>query len=559
MGKTVVEEFIGVLGWEVDKKQLDAFGESVKSVTGTIKKIAGVVTVAVGAIAALTVVTNRQTAVSTKLARSFGVNIEQLENWGFLLSAIGINQNSVLKSAKKLNLNIGNAIGGIGESKAINDAVKSLGLNLKDLSKLAPEEQFEKVLNAAKNSENAQVGVAAATALIGRNAQELVGFLRTQEGSMSEILALQGRMNLQTEQGRQGAIDFIGAMDDSLAVFDSAKALFSGLVGGGLAPMLRMFTAWVAANRDLIQIQIKKWVRTFIDVLKFLLRALGFVFDKIKRIIDLLGGWNKALKMTTFFMAGLVGLRTLTALSSFVALIRAAGVAQAALAVKTGLTNVAMAGLKGVGLGLFALIAEDIWTMINGGDSVVGRLTQKIQPAFDSFANNILSKFGEINGMTLDETQKVFSGFVGEVGSLRFLLDNAGQWWAGFFSDIFGGIKGVDTNIKTWIADTGNSFNNFFRDMLRNVRDFGKKITSFLPDFVTGGTPNPATPGGSSPVPASPGLLNQSNSNKVTINQTNNVTQQPGQSAGALGAALAGGIGEQVSRAVRNANTGVVY
>jgi hypothetical protein len=366
-------------------------------------------------------------------------------------------------------------------------------------------------------------------------------------------------MNLQTEQGRQGAIDFIGAMDESLAVFDSAKALFSGLVGGGLAPMLRMFTAWVAANRDLIQIQIKKWVRTFIDVLKFLLRALGFVFDKIKRIIDLLGGWNKALKMTTFFMAGLVGLRTLTALSSFVALIRAAGVAQAALAVKTGLTNVAMAGLKGVGLGLFALIAEDIWTMINGGDSVVGRLTQKIQPAFDSFANNILSKFGEINGMTLDETQKVFSGFVGEVGSLRFLLDNAGQWWAGFFSDIFGGIKGVDTNIKTWIADTGNSFNNFFRDMLRNVRDFGKKITSFLPDFVTGGTPNPATPGGSSPVPASPGLLNQSNSNKVTINQTNNVTQQPGQSAGALGAALAGGIGEQVSRAVRNANTGVVY
>lgn len=554
MAKTVVEEFVAVLGWDVDPKGLEKFSNQANELKSIVGKAALAIAGAVTAVTALVTITNKQTAVNTNLARSFGISAEAAENWGFLLSAIGLEVSAVTRLMKDMSVRIGQAAAGIGSAETIKDAAKAINLEFDKLQKMKPEEQYIAILQAAKDSTDQATALAAAQQLGGRQAAQIVAYLRTQNGTVEEILANQARINVQTEEGRAGALRFFYALDDVGNAVSSIQALFSGLVGEGIAPFMELFNEWVRSNRDLIRIEIKKWAEGFIKVVKVLGGVLFWIWERVKAIIDLLGGFNKALRLTAFLFASLISLKALGALSSFVALIRSAGIAQGLLAAKTAATKLAMAGLRAVGVGLFALLLEDLYQFLAGGESLIGQLGEKFGPKVGEFLDNTSRMFASWFGIT----GKKYDLFVQK--QLDF-LDSI----PGFFSKAFDLAGRV---VNSFFSFWGNQITQF-KDILVSIYDAIVSATQFAIDKVKSGIniirgliPNFVVNaiGGATPQP-SPGAINNNSGGNVAVNNQNNinVTQQPGQSATDLAKQIARQIGEQSANAVRNNTSGVVY
>ena len=183
-----IEEFVAHLGWEVDGSELENFNSQLKDTVAFFAKAAAAIAGATVALTAFTVATNRQTSIQTQLAEAYDISAESAENWGFLLGAVGLEANNVIRAAKDLNVRLGQAFSGIGDASTIKDAVKSLGLEFESLRDLKPEQQFRTILQAAKDLDNGQIALAASQQLLGRQGAIVTGFLRDQKGTIEELL-----------------------------------------------------------------------------------------------------------------------------------------------------------------------------------------------------------------------------------------------------------------------------------------------------------------------------------------------------------------------------------
>jgi len=79
---TVLEEFIGKLGWQVDKRGPAEFKKQAGSIGAGLAKIGALYTVIASAITGFVVKTNQQTAATYRLAQSMGVSYDWLDRCG---------------------------------------------------------------------------------------------------------------------------------------------------------------------------------------------------------------------------------------------------------------------------------------------------------------------------------------------------------------------------------------------------------------------------------------------------------------------------------------------
>jgi len=546
----VVEEFVAVLGWDVDSKELDKFNSQMTDVTSAAKKFIGIVVGATTAVAALVTVTNKQTAVNTNLARSFGISAEATETWGFMLSAIGLEATAVTRLMKDMSVRIGQAAAGIGSAQTIKDAAKAINLEFDTLRKMKPEEQYMAILQAAKDTTDQSVAMAAAQQLGGRQASMIVGYLRTQQGTVEEILEAQARINVQTEEGRMGALRFFYAWDDVGNAISSIKALFSGLVGEGIAPVLEEFNAWVRANRDLIRVEIKKWVEGFLSVLKTLVGVAQWMIDKLRALIDFFGGLNGALRYTAFLFGTWLSLKTLGALSTLLGLTRQLTLAQTLLAARAAATKVAMMGLRAASLGLVALVLEDLYQFATGGESVIGEFNKIIQPmiqeGIDAMQTMVLSAMGYTDEEIeyLKERADLFLTQIPDM--LANALDFAMKHVKGFFSFW---IDQAD-QFLSYLGSVYDSIVALMQKATDKVKSGISTVKSLLPDFVVGA--------GTQPIPSA---VTNNTGGSVAVSNQNNITvnQQPGQTGSDIAQEIGKQIAQQSANAVRNNSSGVVY
>jgi hypothetical protein len=602
-----IEEFVAHLGWEVDASELEGFNESLKDTVAFFAKIAAAVAGATVALAAFTVATNRQTSIQTQLAEAYDISAESAENWGFLLGAIGFDMNNVVRSAKDLSVRLGQAFAGIGDAATMKDAVHSLGLEFESLRNQKPEEQFKTILQAAKDLDDSQVALAASQQLLGRQGSTITGFLRDQEGTIEELLEAQGKFNFLTQENREQATRFTALMDNVGAVTDSVKASFAAFLSEALAPLAKEFLEWVKANRELIKIKIAEWADRIGRFMAAVFRTMRWGLLALDSLIDKFGGLQNILAVLTGMFAGFALVKIINLFMRFGPLVLAAVSAVKKLTVASALLGAKWILAAGA-IALAGLAINSLVRFFQGKDSLVGDIGEKIALGMHSAELAVLEFFGLSKdearlfkeGMDLTFTRAVYD--IGQNADaawehwLGFLTElNTANWgeWAEIWKDVWRGfvnwLGGLWGNFAGWFkVNVADVMMTTVQNAVQGAMILLRKIplvggffkTSEGPDShlaeiqssVASATQGVGLRATNQQLPSlgvlqtinqTRELLNTANnisrSSSPTVNVTNNITQQPGESGESLARRIQGSIHEELSRAVRDNDSGVRY
>jgi hypothetical protein len=553
MAGKYVEELVARLGWEVDKKALSDFSQQVDGAATSMRNIVGIAgSLATAAVAYFVSATNKATAMNTAIAQSAGVSAQAVEDWSRALTVIGMGSQQVAKTLRDLNKRIGGVKSGIIAADGYNKALKSIGLTLEDVIDLPIEEQFKTFLSAMQGVDDAQVAIAAGQLLLGKESSKLIGYLRTQSRTVEEILELQGRMNLQTDAGRDGAMRFFGAWDMIDAAVTSSRELIAGLVGEQLAPMMESLVSWIAANRELIQIQVAKWADRIGTALGYLVSVVKWFLTWVDRLVTSMGGLETVVKLVGIAVGSMITVKAVTAIIAFAGAIKSAGVAAMLMNAAVAAAPLLIAAV----IALLFLLGEDLYHFFTGGESLLG----EIGDAIAKFARaNITPFIASLLGMTPDEFDYALSRvwmrvekfFTQDIpGAYKSLVDAVSDGMFVFFN----GIKSVYTEVKNFISGMFAEIKNLYDQLpapikflldtpAGKLRSIGELFSGFLPTPSAGAQATAAT-------------ITNSTGGARTTNQNVGITvnQQPGEN----GPALARRIKDELNKAVGGAVKGIM-
>lgn len=456
-GKTIVEEFVAVLGWEIDSDQMEKFRERGDKVKQSLKKIVTVTAAATSALTGFLVVVNRGTAETAALAKSVGISVNDLQAITDVIKPLGFGLDNVVDLIEEMNNKFGESKGLGEQMTAVKEAVQILGLEFNKIKDLSPEEQFKTLLQAAQDMEDQQKAVSAIDMLMGGEGNKIVGFLRTIKGSISEIIEKRKELNFLSKDGIAGAERWNAALGNARTIVTSLAAEGFGLLGEMLAPFLENLVEWTKQNKKLIKTELVKWVKDLSDFMLFVYGTLKGIIGLLGAAIQKVGGLKNAVQILAVVYGTLTAIRIGLWLNSFITLVKDA------ITFVGGLTGVikglkiALIGLKWLAIfALLFLVIEDIVTMLRGGESVVGDMSKEFEKLLDSADEFWADVFDVESG---EEFRRL---------------------WVGFLTDIYDGIIGIGEAIAEFftktIPDTFNDFVTWSEEL------FTKKI----PELVEG-------------------------------------------------------------------------
>ncbi len=354
MAKTIVQELVGLVGLDIDEASFKRGAKSLDNVKKQYDRVGAAAQklgIAAAAVAGFTVITNKLSAENERLAQSVGISSTALEAYGQIAEGAGLNTENVVDLVEELNNKLGESKG-LEEITAVKEATAILGLEFENLSKLKPEEQFFRVLDAAQKLEDQQKAVSAADILLGGEANKFVGLLRTQDKGLQELVDTYIKYNLFTEESRKQSVAFNKEFQRFSQVVGGASKQLGVLLGRGLQPVLKFINEWVAENKELSQ----SVIRVFSVAVPAALAVAGIAVSVM----------TVKLGLMALAFAGVT-----LPIMGFIAAIIAGGLATAA-------------------------IIEDWYKFITAGDevdTVVGSIVNKIKDLWVTFAQSNIGEF----------------------------------------------------------------------------------------------------------------------------------------------------------------------
>lgn len=417
----IVDELVTILGLEVDKKANANAGKFEKMLGGiaSVAKQAGAALVAMSGAA---IAINSVTTEFDNMAKSVGLTTDELKAWQGVLDGTQFTTDNVIDLVEELNNKIGESTG-LGEQiTPVKEAFKILGLEFERVSKLSPEEQFLAVTEAAKAMEDSAQAAAAADILMGGEANKIIGILRNQEGSIRDLLDAQRQYNFLTEEGIKGAKESTKEFNILRRVVTSLGQDIAGKAGAGIAVATAAMTDFIIANHELISSGIGQVIEGISLGFEMVGDAISFVMDAVSKFLPDLTFLGEGLDLVQFIGIGTVGV--LTALA--------------------GAAYVAAAPFVVMGAKIVAAIAviEDLYTWLNGGDSVIGGFVDAFAERFP----NIAAAAGEA-AMAIKEFFSDAFDFI--LSMIDPVLDGLKQ-----IGDFIGGviISGLD-RLDSWLGE----------------------------------------------------------------------------------------------------------
>lgn len=366
---------------------------------------AGRMAVGVGAsVAAFTAgvtVVNTQTAEQVRLAKALGVSGEAFSAWGGLAKEAGFEADAVGDLMEEMSNKLGESKG-LGEITPVTESLQMLGLAFEDLEGLSPEQQFKTIASAIKNLDDAQAAQSAADILMGGEANKFFGFLRTRKEGVNELLDQQKKLNMMTDEGREGALQYSQSVGRLGGVVSSAAGEFSGLIGGVLAPYVEDLAPKIGAMFDEHRDDIKVFGEGLGEALPkigefafAMLNVLTTVGSTIGWVCDAVGGFGN--------MAGIVGaiIGAKFAYSGFMMAKSMWDVGNAVAPLVSARFPALISGIKAVGM---AVMSNPIGLVIGAAVLAVGRLIYAWDDLKKSFLEGgIGSAIGTFFGFGDDE------------------------------------------------------------------------------------------------------------------------------------------------------------
>lgn len=253
-----------------------------------------------------------------------GMGVEEYQRMKYVAEQAGVGVEALENSVGKLNLNIGKAAA--GKNQPLAQLMARLGISTRDANGQvrAGIDLLPQLADAFKRNENPAVRARMGMALFGKSWADMAPLLM--EGSEGITASLERMSRL---KGVISPEDIRGAKDlgDKFKDLNMVTKGFQMTIAKELAPVIKPliddFVLWSAANKKLIAVEVKAFVRDMMEGLRQvdwsgIIRGARDFAAGLGKLVDFLGGTKNAL----IALAVVMNLQTIAA---FFGLIGAAG------------------------------------------------------------------------------------------------------------------------------------------------------------------------------------------------------------------------------------------
>jgi hypothetical protein len=155
-------------------------------------------------------------------AQKIGVSSQRFQEIAHVAGEAGVSVETLQKAFAKMNLTLGQAASG---NKTAIAAFENLGLSVKDLLQLAPEQRYIKIIQATRWLGDETRQTAGAFAIFGKSASEQIGIINS---DIEQSITKFKKLNATLSDDQQAALDS----------FSETKHAFSETFGAGLERLL---------------------------------------------------------------------------------------------------------------------------------------------------------------------------------------------------------------------------------------------------------------------------------------------------------------------------------
>lgn len=475
----VIDRLVYEIGYEVDKGSYDNAMKGVSKMADGFKDLAVKATLVSTALFGFVSYTNKSTLETERLAGAVGASLDQVEAFGAEFDKIGLSQDNFIDLMEEMNNKIGE-MKGLGEFTAVEESLSILGVKFEEIKDLKPEEQFKAIANASLEMADGQKAVTAVDMLLGGEANKLIASLRKQGLTYDDLMRKQQLYNYQTEESRKGAKKFGDAFLDLQRLLSSMQKFIAGIMGETMADMVNQFTNWATVNKEIISSGIKEFTKELSSLFSTLFNVVKNLATGIGIVANAVGGLANLFKI----LIGLsIASSVIKLISGFVLLTRA--ILASATAMRVLLFLFSLPGLILAGI---ALVAEDIYQWLNGGESLLGDMVGSADELWESFKTGLIyikdffsnvldsatSFFSEIGTLILTFILAPFNVIIDQVNNLIGMINKiSGSGIAkklgldGFNIDLIQNVTAKDViSGASEMADSGLTF----------LADYGKRV-----------------------------------------------------------------------------------
>lgn len=395
------------------------------------------------------------------LSKRTGVSAQTLQAYQFAAEQSGVSVETFGKGIQKLGINLGEAQTG---NKSAIKSFADLGLSVQELSRLSPEQAFEKVAAAISQLPNPAQQAAAAVSLFGKSGAELVPVFQEGAGFLADMRQQAEGLGLVLGQTQ---VQSLAQLDDSFGALGATVQAFKQRVTAELAPALIQASQSAAQFIAAINVQdVAKAAESAIASLADAGRALGESFLIIYKASAPLAGTVLPIVADTLSIIGKniqgAAIGALAAAGAFagysLACVSATAATAALSAAVTTLLSRTGVGLLVVVLGAVAgtyiNMATAAGEAADTGTAAADRITQAISETKTQIeaATGSVQEFGaqaeaafklpaEITDATLiqgtiDEATSAFKKFAQEAGSLAAVPSEVADAFATLTTDV---------------------------------------------------------------------------------------------------------------------------
>lgn len=389
---TTIRELLIAFGVDADTDALDAFDASIDKVKANMDDLVGFAAKAAVAVAAFTgalvyqaVATGENAELIKEQSAALGITTDAYQELSFAMAGAGIDAEKITVIFSKLAVDQ-KALADGNEETAKTYAL--LGISAQEAAAATPEELFKRMADGFAGVTDASERLAIASSLFGdRIASKLIPLLSKGSVGLEEMAQQAHDFGVVMSED---AVDAADAFNGQVEVLGLTLEGLRNKIGSAVIPTLTRladrFLGWYEANQDVIDQKIEEYAEKVGD-------AFVAVADAITAADKALGGADGWAKFAEFLalLTGAAGLGyvvvKLVALASSVW-----GVVTAAAAVVGG-GGPLLAILAAIGGALAQVLAaasyvaavflayQDIWTYLQGGESVFGRLIERFREA----------------------------------------------------------------------------------------------------------------------------------------------------------------------------------
>jgi hypothetical protein len=403
MADTIIENLITRFGFDFDQKTLDKIDAGIESAVNGLKKMV----LAAGAAGVAMFLFTKKIAESNdelgKFAEIIGVDLEALQELGYVAELNGASVDSMNSSLSNLSKIMSEASRGIGGGI---EAFGILGLSVTDAQgKIKETDDFLFEISDALSKIDSQAQRIEFASKLGIDESLILALDKGSDALRRQREEARELGFIIDEEAAQAAANFNDEMLRATRVVTGVANAIGQKLMKQMIPMIKAFVAWFKANKELIRQNI-----------------LGF-FDNLTKALQAVGNIAQRVAETLYFFRGAL----LAVAGVFLLLKRRIIAAKLAMLALNASALILPLIFAAIGVALFLLL-EDLQKFLTGGESVIGKWVETFKKGWEDVKKVFALAWDSIARQTETMIQKTADYFKNAwIDSINFVKKKAGE------------------------------------------------------------------------------------------------------------------------------------